>query len=431
MPLNIPRHRRLVDPDRCRNIDLDLTLSMHDLTPGQGQASPLGLGEHSFRLVVLPKAELAACTYRPYALTTSLRHQYFCRRFGAYGDQTQLYSREWASQFDQSRKGRRFVKMQAAYYDSKGSARDVLRVGAVEAPRPGPGEVRVRLSLSGVNPTDWRMRSAGDMPFTRQVPGQDGAGWIESVGEGVDASRVGDRVWVFHAAYGSPHGTVAELTCIPAEQAIVLPDGVSFEQGAGLGIPYITAHRCLMDDGPVDGQRVLVTGGAGAVGNAAIALGTWLGATMIATVSSSAKAELARAAGASRVLHYQSKDFGDDLRQLAPVSRIIDVAIGANMDASLEILADRGVLVSYASEDRDPAIPVRRLMTKNVALEFVMVYGSTPTQLTSAIGEITAFVTGGGKSVLPTHVFPLKSVADAHEAVEGGVVGKVLIQLPE
>ena len=321
--------------------------------------------------------------------------------------------------------------MRAAYYESKGSAREVLRVGEVEAPQPGPGEVLVRLRFAGVNPTDWRLRSSGDMPFDRQVPGQDGAGWIESVGDGVDTSRVGDRVWVFHAAHRSRHGTAAQWTRVPAGQAISLPEHVPFEQAAGLGIPYITAHRCLADGGDIDGHRILATAGAGAVGNAAIALGTWMGATMIATVSSSEKAELALAAGAGRVLNYRSDEFRDDLRASGPFSRIIDVALGANLEASLDVLADRGAIVAYASEARDPVIPVRSLMMKNATIEFVLVYGSTPSQLSSAISVITAFLESGGTSPLPSHVYPLEAIVEAHEAVEAGAVGKVLIQLPD
>ena len=323
------------------------------------------------------------------------------------------------------------MKMLAAYYESKGSAQEVLRVGAIEAQQPGPGEVLVRLRIAGVNPTDWRMRSSGDMPFARQVPGQDGAGLIESVGAGVDASRVGDRVWVFHAAHRSRHGTAAQWTIVPAGQAISLPDHVPFEQAAGLGIPYITAHRCLADGGDIDGHRILATAGAGAVGNAAIALGTWMGATMIATVSSPEKAELARAAGASRVLNYRSGEFRDDLRSSGPFSRIIDVALGANIDASLDALADRGVIAAYASEARDPVIPVRSLMMKNAKIEFVLVYGSTPSQLAAAISDITAFLEGGGTSALPTHVYPLEAIVEAHQAVEAGAVGKALIRLPD
>lgn len=323
------------------------------------------------------------------------------------------------------------MKMQAAYYMSKGSAQEVLRGGLIEAPKPSQGEVLVRLQFSGVNPTDWKLRSSGDMPFDRQVPGQDGAGWVESVGDGVSPQRVGERVWVFHAAHRSRHGTAAQWTCVPGAQAIPLPDHVTFQQAAGLGIPYITAHRCLADGGDIAGHRILATGGAGAVGNAAIALGTWMGATVIATVSSPEKAEVALAAGASRVLNYRSNEFRDDLRELGPFSRIIDVALGANLDASLDVIADRGAVVAYASEARDPMIPVRSLMMKNATLEFVLVYGSTPAQISSAISVITAFLESGGASPLPIHTYPLESVVEAHEAVEAGAFGKVLIQLPD
>jgi NADPH2:quinone reductase len=321
------------------------------------------------------------------------------------------------------------VKMKAAFYESKGLAEHVLRVGWMEVPDPGPGEVLIRMCVSGVNPTDCKMRTTGDMPFPRQVPGQDGAGWIEAVGSGVDPSRVGERVWVFHAAFRSPHGTAAEWTIVPADQAIGLPDHVTFEQGAGLGIPYMTAYRCLTDGGDIKGRRILATAGAGAVGNASIALGTWMGATMIATVSSSGKGDLALAAGASRVLNYWAPDFRDDLTSLGPFSRVIEVALGANIDATVDVLADRGVIVVYASEAQNPTVPVRSLMMKNATVEFVLVYGSTPHQVASAVEAITLFVEAGGTSPLPNHIYSLEEAVKAHEAVESGAVGKVLIRL--
>jgi len=188
--------------------------------------------------------------------------------------------------------------MLAAAYSQRGSADEVLAVREVPDPVVGPGEVRVRIHTSGVNPTDWKSRSAGAPIEDYLIPNQDGAGIIDQVGAGVDPARLGQRVWVFHAAWQRTNGTAAQFTALPAGQAVPLPDTIGFDQGAGLGIPYITAHGCLYGDGPIDGLTVLVAAGAGAVGHAAIELAVFGGARVIATVSSQEKAQIARAAGA-------------------------------------------------------------------------------------------------------------------------------------
>lgn len=323
--------------------------------------------------------------------------------------------------------------MQAAVYHQRGSARDVLRVVDLPDPTPAPGEVRVRVRVSGVNPTDWKVRSAGTpLAPDGQIPNQDGAGEIDEVGAGVDPGRRGQRVWVYHAAAGRPNGTAAQYTCVPQEQAVHLPDDVSFAQGAGLGIPYITAHRCVFADGPVAGRTLLVTGGAGAVGNAAIQLARRGGAEVIATVSSAEKARLAAAAGAGYVLDYRANDHVSELRAAAPsgVQRVIDVAIGANLATDLEVLAPHGVIVAYASDGPDPALFVRRLMTANATLRFVLVYNLTAAMIGQAVIEITQALKAGALTPLPEHHFALRDIAAAHDAVEGGALGKVLIDVP-
>jgi NADPH:quinone reductase len=322
--------------------------------------------------------------------------------------------------------------MRAAVYSRRGPAGEVLRVVELPEPEPGPGQVRVAVRWSGVNPTDWKARAGeGPLAFDRQVPGQDGAGDIDAVGEGVDPARVGQRVWVFHAAWQQPHGTAAQHTVVPAGQAVPLPDTTAYQQGAGLGIPYITAHHCVFGDGPVDGRTLLVTGGAGAVGNAAVQLARWGGARVLATVSTPDKAALAQAAGADQVLGYRDPGFADALRVAAPdgVHRVIDVALGANLDTDLSVLRPHGTIVTYASEERDPTLPTRRLMTANVAVRFVLVYNLAPSQIAHAVTDITSALRDGALSPLPAHVFSLDQIAAAHDAVEHGAVGKVLVQV--
>jgi NADPH:quinone reductase len=319
--------------------------------------------------------------------------------------------------------------MRAALYRDMGQAADVFTVEEVDRPEPGPGEVLVRVHASGVNPTDYKAR-AGAVPRPIdgfQVPHQDGAGVIEAVGAGVDAGRAGERVWLWLAAAGRRWGTAAEWTVLPARQAVPLPDGASFELGASLGVPAMTAHACLFSDGPVNGQTVLVAGGAGAVGHYAIELAKRAGARVIATASSPAKAALAEQAGADLVVNYRSADAAEQIRTLGPVDRVVEVALGANLELDLAVTRPHGTIVTYAAEPADPELPVRACMTANLTLKFVLLYGVPMTALDQAAADITAALTAGELTELPVHTFGLNEIAAAHEAAEGGAVGKVIV----
>lgn len=322
--------------------------------------------------------------------------------------------------------------MRAAVFRDHGPAGDVLRVEEIDTPAPGPGEVRVRVAYSGVNPTDWKWRSgAVPLPLTAdfQVPNHDGAGVIDEVGPGVSPSRLGERVWTYLAAYRRPYGTAAEYTVVPSDQAVPLPPGVPLELGAMLGVPAVTAHRCLFADGPVTGRTVLVAGGAGAVGHYAIELARAAGATVLATVSSPEKAALAREAGAAHVVDYRSADAAAQIRAVAPegVDRIVEVAPASNLALDLAVAAPSATIVSYAAEATQPTLPVRELMTRNLVLRFVLLYTLPAEAFRLAAADVTAALTAGSLTPLPTTVFPLESTAEAHDAVEGGAVGKVLI----
>ncbi len=325
--------------------------------------------------------------------------------------------------------------MLAAVYDHTGPS-DVLRVEEVRTPEPGPGEVRVRIAVSGVNPTDFKTRSGatGSIPDGQpfQVPNQDGAGTIDAVGEGVDTARVGERVWVAFAAKDSPWGTAAQYSVVPSERAVGLGDA-SFDLGASLGVPALTAHRCLLADGPVDGRAVLVAGGAGAVGHAAIELGRHLGATVVATVSGPEKAELACAAGAHAVVNYRDEDAADQVRAAAPdgVHRVVEVALAHNLDLDLAVSAPGAAIVTYADDGSTVQLPsLRRLMTANLVLRFVLLYGVDSESLRQATADVAAAVAAGALTPLPVHRFALEGTAAAHDAVEGGAVGKVVIDVP-
>jgi len=322
--------------------------------------------------------------------------------------------------------------VRAAVYDRFGSAREVLRVENVERPEPGPGEVRVRVEVSGINPTDWKSRSgATPRPIDGfQVPHHDGAGLIDAVGEGVDPGRNGQRVWLWLAAAGRQWGTCAEWTVVPEFMAVPLPAGASAELGASLGVPAVTAHRCLFADGPVEGKTVLVAGGAGAVGHFAIELARWAGARVITTVSGPAKAELAAQAGADLVVNYRDPDAADQIASFAGVrgvDHVVEVALGANLPLDLAVIAPGGRIVCYAAEPADPVLPVRACMNANIVIRFVLLYGVAADALSQAAHDISAALADGALTELPVTRFALEDIAAAQDAVEAGALGKVLV----
>jgi NADPH2:quinone reductase len=322
--------------------------------------------------------------------------------------------------------------MRAAVYERLGAAGEVLRIADIERPEPGPGEVRVRVGLSGVNPTDWKSRSGATARAVDgfQVPHHDGAGVIDAVGAGVSPGRVGERAWIWLAAAGRRWGTAAEWTVVPQEQAVHLPDAASLELGASLGVPALTAHRCLFADGGIAGMTVLVAGGAGAVGHFAIELAKHGGARVISTVSGPEKAELARAAGADLVVNYHDPDVLEQIRKLAGrVDRVVEVNLAANLGLDLSLSGPSTVVSVYAIDTPDPVLPVRACMSANVTLRFVLLYGVPRADLVRGASEVTAALEAGALSELPVHRYPLEACAAAQDAVQAGAVGKVVLDL--
>ena len=324
-----------------------------------------------------------------------------------------------------------------------------LRLIERERPTAGHGEVVVEVAVSGVNPTDWKGRR-NPYPGTPEgvdlVPNQDGAGTIVEVGPGVDRARVGERVWLWEAAWQRTDGTAQEFLAIPADHAVPLPDNASFEIGASIAIPAITAHRCLtvaesgpdqLSPGVLAGRIVLVAGGAGAVGHAAIELARWAGAHVVATVSSEEKAQLARAAGAHAVVNYREPGAADAVRSAAPdgVDIIVEVAPVENAELDTAVLAPGGCVAAYASGPvGEVALPVRALMGRNIRWQFVLVYTMPTEAKHRAIEAICAALASGALRVgesagLPLLTYPLQETAAAHDAVEGGAIGKVLISV--
>lgn len=338
--------------------------------------------------------------------------------------------------------------MKAVTYSTTGDS-SVLTLGERDEPHPGPGEVRVRIHVSGVNPTDWKARAgSGRTELPRpQVPNQDGAGVVDEVGGGVSGLGEGDRVWVWDAAYARSDGTAQELVVLPALQVVPLPDGVSFDEGASFGIPALTAHHALtahldapaeLGPGTLDGRTVLVAGGAGAVGHAAIQLAVWSGATVIATVSSHEKADLARAAGAHHVVNYTDPDTAEAIGALAPrgVDIVVEVNVAANAELDVRITGRNATIASYADAPGadEVSIPIRPSMAKNLRWQFLLTYTVPDDSKAAAVRAVAAAAAAGALRVgeehgLPITRFPLDQTAAAHDAVENGAVGKVLIDV--
>jgi NADPH:quinone reductase len=338
--------------------------------------------------------------------------------------------------------------MRKVVYDVTGDP-EVLRLEEGPVPDPGPGEVRVRVSRSGVNPTDWKSRrgsGAGQQVTPAQTPNQDGSGVVDAVGTGVDRGRLGQRVWLWEAAHQRPYGTAAEMTVVPERQAVPLPDESSFDLGAALGVPFVTAHRCLTvaEEGPhhlgpgaLAGRTILVTGGAGAVGNAAIQLGRWSDATVITTVSSPEKAQLAAAAGADHVINYKQQDVAEEIHKIVPhgVQIIVDVAVAQNAASDAAVLGTNGMVAMYADNGgAEFSLPIRQLMIKNARWQFVLLYTVRRAAKEQALTDITAALRQGAIRIgehagIPLHHFPLEQTAQAHAAVEDSIVGKVLIDV--
>ena len=323
--------------------------------------------------------------------------------------------------------------MRAAYYERTGPAHAVFTVGELPPPSPGPGQVLVRVACSGINPHDTKRRSGwlGEgMPAPKVVPHFDAAGTISAVGDGVDARRVGERVWVFRA-----QGTAAELVVVAATNAVPLPDDVPFTAGASLGVPGLTAHLALSGDGDLAGKRVLVQGGAGAVASYAIQLAHHRGARVVATVSTDEKAALARSFGAEATVDYRATNAVEALKAASDggFDRIVEVDFGANISTDVEIIRPHGVIASYSSTRvREPVLPYYPLQFKAVTIRCVQGMLLTPAQRDAGIEELTRLMQADKLQHPTPHLFPLDRIADAHAALESGtVIGKVIVQVGE
>lgn len=327
--------------------------------------------------------------------------------------------------------------MKAALFNTLGSPDAVLEVTDVDTPSPGHGEVLVRIACSAVNPSDVKKR-AGPSPGLLDdgyiIPHSDGAGVVEAVGRGVPASRIGERVWVYQAQYARRFGTAAEYVALPSDRAVKLPNAIGFDVGACMGIPAMTAHRCVFADGPVDGKTVLVTGGAGRVGHYAIQWAKLAGAQVIATASSPEAEEHCFAAGADAVCPHSGDEF---VRVIAEetsgrgVDRVVDGEFGANLPGLLDVMNTGGVIATYASmQVPEPVLPFRQMMFMDITIRLVLVYAMPEPAKLDAIEDITDCLDKGLLQHRIAHRLPLEKIAMAHQLVEqSGFYGAVVVDI--
>lgn len=325
--------------------------------------------------------------------------------------------------------------MRAATFTQTGPARDVLHIIDVPTPAPGTGDVRVKIATSGVNPSDVRRRGAlpagKPAEFPLVIPHSDGAGIIDAVGSGVPSSRIGERVYTINAQYRRAFGTAAEFCVLPSTFAPRLPDNVDFAVGACLGVPALTAYHAIMLDGSVRGKTLLVQGGAGAVAHYAIQFAKLDGATVITTISSDEKAKRAKAAGADHVINYRTEDRKVRIEELTAgkgVDRIIEVDLRANAMTYPDLLVDRGKAVIYGSGSAP--IPIPSFIPTSTTLQFILVYTLTDAQRTSYVATLDHLLSAGKLQHALGERFPLERIAEAHERVEAGSLGNVIVELP-
>lgn len=326
--------------------------------------------------------------------------------------------------------------MRAAFYSKLGPADEVLTVGEQPAPEPGPGEVRVKLQVSGVNPSDWKARlrgRGGSIPFPLIIPHSDGAGVIDAVGDEVDASRVGRRVWLMNGQWMRPFGTAAEYICTGSKYVIDLPNGVDMAEAACFGIPFLTAHRAVMFDGPVDGQTVLVQGGAGAVGHHAIQVAKANGARVITTVSSDEKAEYTRAAGADEVVNYRTEDVAARILAMTDgkgTDRIVELNISANAPLYGQTLAPRGTVIVYGTNDLTASVPAQDFIVKWASLKWFIVYSISDEQRDEGVAALNKMLADGSLKTTIAKRFSLEDIVAAHQMVEAGRhIGNVVLDI--
>lgn len=326
--------------------------------------------------------------------------------------------------------------MRAAFYNRQGPATEVLRIGDRPDPQPGSGEVRVRLTYSGVNPGDTKKRAgyfASTMAFPTVIPHSDGAGVIDMVGGGVDSERLGRRVWVYNAQSYRPYGTAAQYTVVPSDAAVDLPDTVSDQLGACLGIPGITAHRALFADGPVSGKTVLVQGALGAVGALATQLAYWGGATVITTVRKTTDLDVLSGPATEHAVALDVPDPGAAILEHAPsgVDRIVEVAFSDNIDLDSRVAKNGAVIAAYATRTDRPQFDFWNMLFDNITIRLLGSDDFPPAAKHQAAADLTKAANDGAIQPTIGPTFPLKQIAAAHDQVDTDNRHRVLIAIDQ
>ena len=323
--------------------------------------------------------------------------------------------------------------MRAAYYETNGSAREVLRIGEVDTPQAGPGEVRVKLATSGVNPSDVKSRqgSTRKIAWPRVIPHSDGAGVIDQVGDGVAKSRIGERVWLWNGQWKRAFGTAAEYIALPAAQAVKLPDSVSFEQGACLGIPAMTATHAVTLSHAVKGTTLLIAGGAGAVSQYAIQFAKMVGARVITTVSSPEKAKAASEAGADFCIDYKRENVGERVMEITDkhgVDAVIEMDLAANAKLLPGVLRPKGSVIVYGTTP-EAILPAAFCLTQSIRLQFFLVYELDHAMRERELTAINVALAHGLRNQVAQPTYALADCVAAHEAVEKGTIGNVVVKI--
>ena len=326
--------------------------------------------------------------------------------------------------------------MKAVWYEKVGDAKDVLQIGQIDDPSPGSNEVLISVKTSGVNPSDVKTRAGarGELQFSRVIPHSDGAGIIIDVGKNVNPNRVGEKVWIWNAAFGRPNGTCAELIALPEDQAVAMNDNVSFEAGACLGIPASTAYYGIFANGSIENKTLMITGGAGAVGFYGIQLAKWAGANVISTVSSEKKAKIAKDAGADLILNYKEDDIVNSVLDYTKgdgVDRVLEVEFGGNILINQNIVKPNGTIAAYASATvMEPTLPFYNLMFKGIKINTFLIYSISKEERKTVTGGISKALNENAIKHIIASTHSIESVVDAHYAVESNKnIGNVIINI--
>ncbi len=326
--------------------------------------------------------------------------------------------------------------MKAVWYEKVGDAKDVLQIGQIDDPSPDSNEVLISVKTSGVNPSDVKTRAGarGELQFSRVIPHSDGAGIIIDVGKNVNPNRVGEKVWIWNAAFGRPNGTCAELIALPEDQAVAMNDNVSFEAGACLGIPASTAYYGIFANGSIENKTLMITGGAGAVGFYGIQLAKWAGANVISTVSSEKKAKIAKDAGADLILNYKEDDIVNSVLDYTKgdgVDRVLEVEFGGNILINQNIVKPNGTIAAYASATvMEPTLPFYNLMFKGIKINTFLIYSISKEERKTVTGGISKALNENAIKHIIASTHSIESVVDAHYAVESNKnIGNVIINI--